>query len=168
MEAARGALPSAPLVVVLGPEALRLMLAVRRTQRRARIVANADWKRGMATSLLAGLAAVPRRAQAALVLLVDQPRVDAAALHRLVGAWRGASRLRTGTGDGRRRGSRVSPQPRAERKPLSCSSSISRASTRRRCTGSSARGGAAPACRRPRATRGAPACPPCCRVATGA
>ncbi|HEY3518768.1 MAG TPA: NTP transferase domain-containing protein, partial [Gammaproteobacteria bacterium] len=48
----------------------------------------ADWKRGMATSLLAGLAAVPRRAQAALVLLVDQPRVDAAALHRLVSAWR--------------------------------------------------------------------------------
>ncbi len=42
----------------------------------------------MATSLRAGLAAVPRSAQAALVLLVDQPRVDAAALQRLVAAWR--------------------------------------------------------------------------------
>jgi molybdenum cofactor cytidylyltransferase len=41
----------------------------------------------MATSLRAGLAAVPRGAQAALVLLVDQPRVDAAALRHLVAAW---------------------------------------------------------------------------------
>jgi CTP:molybdopterin cytidylyltransferase MocA len=88
VEAARGALPRAPLIVVLGPEALRLMLVVRRTQCRARIVANPGWNRGMSTSLLAGLAAVPRSAQAALVLLVDQPRVDAAALRRLIVAWR--------------------------------------------------------------------------------
>jgi molybdenum cofactor cytidylyltransferase len=88
LEAARGALPRAPLIVVLGPEALRLMLVVRRMQCGARIVANADWQRGMATSLRAGLAAAPRRARAALVLLVDQPRVDAATLQRLLGAWR--------------------------------------------------------------------------------
>jgi molybdenum cofactor cytidylyltransferase len=42
----------------------------------------------MATSLRAGLAAVPRSARAALVVLVDQPRVDAAALQRLIVAWR--------------------------------------------------------------------------------
>ncbi|HWN39669.1 MAG TPA: nucleotidyltransferase family protein [Gammaproteobacteria bacterium] len=88
LEAARGALPRAPLIVVLGPEALRLRLVVRRTQCRAQIVANAAWQRGMATSLRAGLAAAPRRARAALVLLVDQPRVDAAALQRLIVAWR--------------------------------------------------------------------------------
>lgn len=88
LEAARGALPQAPLIVVLGPEALRLRLVVRRTQCRARIVANADWQRGMATSLRAGLAAAPHSARAALVLLVDQPRVDAAALRRLIAAWR--------------------------------------------------------------------------------
>ena len=88
VEAARGALPRAPLIVVVGAEALRLRLVVRRTQHRARIVANPDWQRGMATSLRAGLAAVPRGTQAALVLLVDQPRIDAAALHRLVVAWR--------------------------------------------------------------------------------
>lgn len=88
VEAARGALPRAPLIVVVGAEALRLMLLVRRMRCGARIVANSDWKRGMATSLQAGLAAVPRGAQAALVLLVDQPRVDAAALQRLVAAWR--------------------------------------------------------------------------------
>jgi molybdenum cofactor cytidylyltransferase len=88
VEAARGALPRAPFVVVVGAETLRLMLVVRRTHCRARVVANSDWKRGMATSLRAGLAAVPRSAKAALVLLVDQPRVGAAALTRLVVAWR--------------------------------------------------------------------------------
>ena len=85
LEAARGALPRAPLIVVLGPEALRLMLVVRRLQCGARIVANANWKRGMATSLRAGLAAVPRQARAALVLLVDQPRVDAPAAAHYAG-----------------------------------------------------------------------------------
>jgi molybdenum cofactor cytidylyltransferase len=88
VEAARGALPRAPLIVVVGAEALRIMLVVRRTQCRVRIVANPNWNRGMATSLRAGLAAVPARVQAALVLLVDQPRIDAAALQRLVAAWR--------------------------------------------------------------------------------
>ena len=88
IEAARGALPSAPLIVVVGAEALRLRLVVRRAQCRARIVANPDWPQGMATSLRAGVAAIPRGTHAALVLLVDQPRVDAAALQRLVVAWR--------------------------------------------------------------------------------
>ena len=88
VEAARGALPRAPLIVVLGREALRLMLVLRRVQRGAQIVRNSRWNLGMATSLRAGLAAVPRNAQAALVLLVDQPHVDAAALRRLVAAWR--------------------------------------------------------------------------------
>lgn len=88
VEAARGALPRAPLFVVVGAEALRLRLVVRRAQSRARIVANPDWQQGMATSLRAGLAALPRRTRAALVLLVDQPRVNAAALQRLIVAWR--------------------------------------------------------------------------------
>ena len=88
VEAARGALPQAPLIVVLGREALRLMLVLRRMQCRARIVRNSRWSLGMATSLREGLAAVPRSARAALVLLVDQPHVDAAALQRLVAAWR--------------------------------------------------------------------------------
>jgi molybdenum cofactor cytidylyltransferase len=88
LAAARGALPRAPLIVVVGSEALRLKLVVRRARCGARIVANPRWRAGMATSLRSGLAAVPRTARAALVLLVDQPRVDAAALTRLVGAWR--------------------------------------------------------------------------------
>ena len=65
-----------------------MRLAVRRTHRGARVAANPGWQLGMATSLRAGLAAAPRSARAALVVLVDQPRVDAAALQRLILAWR--------------------------------------------------------------------------------
>jgi len=88
LAAARGALPQAPLIVVVGSEALRLKLVVRRARCGARNVANPRWREGMATSLRTGLAAVPRTARAALVLLTDQPHVDAAALARLLGAWR--------------------------------------------------------------------------------
>jgi molybdenum cofactor cytidylyltransferase len=86
--AARGALPRAPLIVVVGAEALRVRLVLRRARCRARVVANPRWRDGMATSLRSGLDAVPQSARAALVLLVDQPHVDAAAITRLVTAWR--------------------------------------------------------------------------------
>ena len=86
--AARGALPRAPLIVVVGSEALRLRLVLRRAHSGARVVSNPRWREGMATSLRSGLRAVPRTARAALVLLVDQPHVDAAAIARLVTAWR--------------------------------------------------------------------------------
>ena len=86
--AARDALPCSPLIIVVGSEPLRMRLVVRRARSGARVVANARWQEGMATSLRAGLDAVPRSASAALVLLVDQPRVDAAAIARLVTAWR--------------------------------------------------------------------------------
>jgi CTP:molybdopterin cytidylyltransferase MocA len=86
--AARGALPTAPLIVVVGAEALRLRLVLRRHGCAARIAANSQWAEGLATSLRAGLAAAPRTAVAALILLVDQPHVDAAALRRLIAAWR--------------------------------------------------------------------------------
>jgi molybdenum cofactor cytidylyltransferase len=86
--AARGALPRAALIVVVGAEALRMRLVLRRARCGARIVTNTRWQEGMATSLRAGLPAVPRTARAALVLLVDQPRVGGAAITRLVRAWR--------------------------------------------------------------------------------
>lgn len=86
--AARSALPRSPLVVVVGADALRVRLALRRARCGARVVRNALWHEGMATSLRAGLAAADRTANAALMLLVDQPLVDAAALARLVAAWR--------------------------------------------------------------------------------
>ena len=86
--AARGALPNAPLVVVVGAEALRLRLTLRRARCTAHIVANSLWAQGLATSLRAGLEAAPRTSRAALVLLVDQPRVSTVPLERLLAAWR--------------------------------------------------------------------------------
>lgn len=86
--AARCALPDSPLIVVVGAEALRLRLVLRRAHCGARVVANSRWREGMATSLRSGLDAVPRTATAVLVLVVDQPRVDATAIARLVTAWR--------------------------------------------------------------------------------
>jgi CTP:molybdopterin cytidylyltransferase MocA len=87
--AARSALPRAPLVVVIGAEALRVRLVLRRARCGARVVGNARWHEGIATSLRAGLTvAGGSAAKAALVLLVDQPHVDASAIARLVNAWR--------------------------------------------------------------------------------
>jgi len=93
VRAARGALPCSRLIVVVGAEALRMKLVLRRSHCRARAVANPRWREGMGTSLRAGLAAVPRTAKAALLMLVDQPRVDAAAVKRLVDTWRRRPRV---------------------------------------------------------------------------
>jgi CTP:molybdopterin cytidylyltransferase MocA len=86
--AARGALPGATIVVVLGAQSLRLRALVRRAAAGARVAHNASWSEGMAGSLQAGLRAVPAGTAAMLVTLVDQPHVDARALRRLVAAWR--------------------------------------------------------------------------------
>jgi molybdenum cofactor cytidylyltransferase/nicotine blue oxidoreductase len=49
----------------------------------ATVVVNAEWDTGMASSLRAGLTALPGDADAALVLLVDMPGMTPAALTRL-------------------------------------------------------------------------------------
>ncbi|HLF11018.1 MAG TPA: nucleotidyltransferase family protein [Gammaproteobacteria bacterium] len=76
------------VIVVLGAHALRLRALLRRNRAPVRAVLNARWRDGLASSLQAGMLAVPARSQAVLVLLVDQPNVDARALHRLIDAWR--------------------------------------------------------------------------------
>jgi molybdenum cofactor cytidylyltransferase len=73
---------------VLGAHALRLRLVVRRTAPSAVAVHNAHWTGGLATSLHAGLGAVPASARSILVTLADQPNVDERALRRLLKAWR--------------------------------------------------------------------------------
>ena len=88
VRAARGALPDAPLIVVVGAEALRMRLMIRRARCEARVVMNAQWQEGMATSLRVGIAAVGRTTKAVAVLVADQPLVDAVAITRLVDAWR--------------------------------------------------------------------------------
>lgn len=76
-----------PVVVVLGARALRLRSVLERRGVRARPVVNARWREGLSSSLAVGLRALPPRT-AALLMLVDQPNVDSAALERLVAAWR--------------------------------------------------------------------------------
>jgi molybdenum cofactor cytidylyltransferase len=88
LAAARGALGDAEIVVVLGASALRLRALLRREAPDVRTVLNARWQSGLASSLQAGVRSVPRDAHAVLVMLVDQPNVDAVALRRLLAAWR--------------------------------------------------------------------------------
>ncbi len=81
-------MPHGPLIVVLGAEVLRMRLAVRRAMPGVTVVYNRHWMGGLASSLNAGLAAVPKRTRSILVTLVDQPNVDGRALLRLLQAWR--------------------------------------------------------------------------------
>ena len=52
------------------------------------IVDNPDWARGLSTSLVRGVAALPPEADAVLILLCDQPAVTADDLDALIAAWR--------------------------------------------------------------------------------
>ncbi|MER5355129.1 nucleotidyltransferase family protein [Kitasatospora sp. NPDC002551] len=67
-----------------------------------RLVANPDWARGMGSSLRAGLAALPARSSAALVMLVDTPGVSPAAVARLLAAHRAGAQLAAAAYKGRR------------------------------------------------------------------
>ncbi len=82
--AARRALEAGldPVIVVLGHEAERVRGALEGLACRA-VVATAH-ARGMNASLAAGVAAVPAEAKAAVVLLADMPRVDAAMIRMVV------------------------------------------------------------------------------------
>lgn len=76
---------AAPVIVVLGHRAdqLRGLIA----DLPVRVVENAHYGEGLATSLATGLGAVPADADAAFVLLADMPRVRAAHLGRLLAAF---------------------------------------------------------------------------------
>ena len=56
----------------------------------AAIVFNPDFATGIASSLGVGLGAMPSDVAAALVLLGDMPKVDAALIDRLIGAFEGS------------------------------------------------------------------------------
>jgi molybdenum cofactor cytidylyltransferase len=76
------------VVVVVGAEAARVRAALRGSG--CSVVSNPRWREGLASSLRVGLAALPRRARAALILLSDQPRVPGRALERMVTRWKQA------------------------------------------------------------------------------
>ena len=84
VEAARAS-RARPVVVIVGHarEAVEAALA----GLPASIVFNADFETGIASSLRAGLAAVPPDAAAALVLLGDMPKVEAGLIDRLIEAF---------------------------------------------------------------------------------
>jgi len=75
-------------IVVLGAHSLRLRALLARHLQHVSVIVNHQWGSGMASSLIFGLKALPSSARAALLMLSDQPRIDAHSLGRLVKAWR--------------------------------------------------------------------------------
>ena len=69
----------------------------------ASTVVNDEWRTGLASSLRAGLAALPESAEAAVISLVDQPGIGADVVARLVGRLDAGHRLVVATYDGQPR-----------------------------------------------------------------
>jgi molybdenum cofactor cytidylyltransferase len=86
--AAAAAITPERVIVVLGADAVRLRLVLGRAADATISVQNRRWQEGIASSLRAGLGALPRSARAALIVLSDQPHVRVPALARLARAWR--------------------------------------------------------------------------------
>jgi CTP:molybdopterin cytidylyltransferase MocA len=77
-----------PVVVVAGAAADE----VASRARDAEIVVNPGWATGIGSSLRAGLVELRGRADAAVIVLVDQPRLGAESVERVIAAWtRGAT-----------------------------------------------------------------------------
>jgi molybdenum cofactor cytidylyltransferase len=77
------------VVVVVGAAAQRLRSHLRRNCTNVQIVLNNRWRDGLGSSLAAGVHALPSSARRALVLLCDQPNIDARCLRRLLARRRG-------------------------------------------------------------------------------
>ena len=84
-----------PIVVVTGAVAVDLPGVL--------VVHNPGWRRGMGSSLAAGLAMVPDSCEAAVIALVDQPLVGPEAVRRLIAAYRAGARVAVAAYDGRPR-----------------------------------------------------------------
>lgn len=78
-----------PVVVVLGHDADRAREELSGLD--CRPVVNPNYARGVNASLRAGIAALPERVPAAVVMLADMPFVTARMIETLVGRWREAS-----------------------------------------------------------------------------
>ncbi|WP_433325411.1 nucleotidyltransferase family protein [Spirillospora sp. CA-294931] len=84
-----------PIVVVAGAAPLEVIGAV--------VVPNPDWSTGMGSSLRTGLAALPPGCPAAVVALVDQPKITPPAVRRLVAAYEAGAEVAVATYEGRPR-----------------------------------------------------------------
>ncbi len=89
-----------PVVVVAGAAADAVAAAARRAGGEA--IANPRWSTGMASSMAVGLEALDGRADAAVVVLVDQPGIGAQAIRRVVAAWRDGATVAAASYHGRR------------------------------------------------------------------
>ncbi len=74
------------MIAVVGFEADVVRAALDGTG--ATIVENREWRTGLASSLRCAVAAIPPGAQAAIVALGDQPRMDVDLFRRVVEGWR--------------------------------------------------------------------------------
>ena len=83
--AAAAASRAAPVIVVTGRGAEHMSAAL--AGHDAVLVHNARYAEGMAGSIAVGLAAVPKTAQAAIILLADMPRVAPGTLDALIDAF---------------------------------------------------------------------------------
>jgi len=74
-----------PVIVVTGHRRTEVEAAL--AELPVQIVRNLHFAEGLSASVKAGFAALPSRAEAAVVLLGDMPRVSATLLDTLIGAW---------------------------------------------------------------------------------
>ena len=80
--------PAGVHVVVGASEAgVRGALANEMTGGKVTLVVNPDWSRGLSTSLVQGVAALPPAADAVLILLCDQPAITEGDLDALIAGW---------------------------------------------------------------------------------
>jgi molybdenum cofactor cytidylyltransferase len=79
------------VTVVLGAYARDLTYLFERSP--ASWIINRAWEEGMASSIRAGVAALPPACEAAMILLGDQVAITRDDLQRLIGAWRGTEGL---------------------------------------------------------------------------
>jgi len=75
-------------VVVLGANAEAIKTAIDLND--VSVALNPDWADGMAGSIRAGIEALPTKADAVLLMLCDQPLINAAHLQNLLRAWQQA------------------------------------------------------------------------------
>lgn len=78
------------LAVVVGNEASRVRAALRGLD--PQIIVNEDWASGLATSIVAGIAALGPSAEAAVIALGDQPGLDARVVRAVIDEWRSSGR----------------------------------------------------------------------------
>jgi molybdenum cofactor cytidylyltransferase len=78
-------LPNSQIIVVLGANAGAISAAIE--LRQVTMVNNTDWEEGIASSIRAGIGALPKNADAVLFLLCDQPLISSHNINSLLSEW---------------------------------------------------------------------------------